>query len=135
MTFIVTRNGISEASDVIDFVAIEDLGTAEGSALAVAVPNAASVDDLVPYLDRIVLLRLEFPAMGDGRAFSQAKRLRSLGYEGRLRGAGPVVSDQLRAAFRVGFDEIEVAEKVAVRQPPEHWNVRAQGSYQARVLA
>lgn len=135
MTFIVTRDGVSETDMAADFVDFEDLEGAEGSALAVAVPNSVSVDDLAPHLDRIVLLRLDFPAMGDGRAFSQAKRLRSLGYAGRLRGAGPVISDQLRAAFRVGFDEIEVAEKVAVRQPAEHWKVRAQGSYQARVLA
>jgi uncharacterized protein (DUF934 family) len=135
MSFIVTRDGISEAFEAIEFLAVEDLEQAEGSALAVCVPNSIPVDDLAPYLERIVLLRLEFPAMGDGRAFSQAKRLRSLGFEGRLRGSGPVVSDQLRAAFRVGFDEIEVAEKVAVRQPAEHWKVRAQGFYQHRVLA
>jgi uncharacterized protein (DUF934 family) len=135
MTFIVTREGVTQASDAIEFVALEDLEQADGSALAVSVPNSASVDALAPYLDRIVLLRLEFPAMGDGRAFSQARRLRHLGYEGRLRGSGPVVSDQLRAAFRVGFDEIEVAEKVAHRQPDAYWKVRAQGSYQNRVLA
>ncbi|WP_424933350.1 DUF934 domain-containing protein [Amaricoccus macauensis] len=135
MTFIVTPEGVTEHTGAIEFVELEDLPGAEGAALAVCVPNSAKVDDLVPFLDRIVLLRLDFPAMGDGRAFSQARRLRTLGYQGRLRGSGPIVSDQLRAAFRVGFDEIEVAEKVASRQPAEHWKVRPQGSYQNRVLA
>ncbi len=135
MTFIVTPDGVSEHFGTMDFVSLEDLPGAEGDALAVFVPNSAKVEDLATYFDRIVILKLEFPAMGDGRAFSQARRLRTLGYKGRLRGAGPVISDQLRAAFRVGFDEIEVAEKVTIRQPATHWKVRLQGSYQDHVRA
>ncbi|WP_424927046.1 DUF934 domain-containing protein [Amaricoccus tamworthensis] len=104
-------------------------------ALAVEFPNDRKPEDLVPWLDRIEMIRVEFPSFADGRGFSLARRLRTLGYKGRLRAAGPVVSDQHRAAVRVGFDEIELPESVAARQPAEHWVIRKQGSYQQRLAS
>ena len=49
--------------------------------------------------------------------YCQPRELRDMGYGGRLRAAGPLVADQLRAARRVGFDEIELPEAMAERQP------------------
>ena len=43
--------------------------------------------------------RIAFPAMGDGRGFSIARRLRAMGYRGVLRAKGPLVADQARAAL------------------------------------
>jgi uncharacterized protein (DUF934 family) len=102
-------------------------------ALAVEFPNDRDPDDLQPWLDRLALIRVAFPAMADGRGFSIARRLRAMGYSGRLRAVGPLVADQFRAARRVGFDEVELPETVAERQPAEQWRVRAQGSYQDRL--
>lgn len=136
MTFIVTREGIAPATEAPDYVALDALAETPGEALSLDLPTNAPVDDaLAGEFGRITAIRINFPAMGDGRGFSQARRLRDLGFGGTLRASGPMISDQLRAAFRVGFDEIEVADAVAARQPPEHWKVRDQGYYQRRVLS
>ena len=85
--------------------------------LAVEFPNDRDPADLAPWLDRLALIRVAFPAMGDGRGFSIARRLRAMGYAGRLRAAGPLIADQLRVARRVGFDEIELPDGAGERQP------------------
>jgi uncharacterized protein (DUF934 family) len=102
--------------------------------LAVEFPNDRDPAALAPWLDRLEMIRVAFPAMSDGRGFSIAARLRAMGYAGRLRAAGPLVADQFRAARRVGFDEIELPDGVAARQPEEQWRLRRQGYYQARLL-
>jgi uncharacterized protein (DUF934 family) len=103
--------------------------------LAVEFPNDRDPADLAPWLDRLGMIRVQFPAMADGRGFSIARRLRAMGYAGRLRAAGPLVADQLRAARRVGFDEIELPQHLAERQPEEFWSERSAPSYQRRVMA
>jgi uncharacterized protein (DUF934 family) len=102
--------------------------------LAVDLGNDQSPEALAPHFGRIALVRVAFPAMGDGRGFSIARRLRALGFTGRLRAAGPMIPDQLRAALRVGFDEIELFDDAAARRPTTHWQVREQGSYRQRLL-
>jgi uncharacterized protein (DUF934 family) len=57
-----------------------------------------------------------------------------MGYKGRLRAAGPLIADQFRFARRVGFDEVELPDEVAQRQPEAQWLERPQGSYQDRLL-
>ena len=69
------------------------------------------------------------------QSFSIAARLRAMGYAGRLRAAGPLIADQFRAARRVGFDEIELPDAMAERQPEPQWRLRPQGSYQQRLTA
>lgn len=101
--------------------------------LAVAFPNDREPEALAPWLDRLEMIRVEFPAMGDGRGFSIARRLRDLGYAGRLRAAGPLIADQFRAARSVGFDEVEVPENVASRQPEASWLRRPRPTYQRRL--
>jgi uncharacterized protein (DUF934 family) len=74
--------------------------------------NASSVrlepgDDareLVPYLDRLKLIEVNFPVFGDGRGYSAARILREAGYEGELRAVGEVLVDQLAFMRRCGFD-------------------------------
>ncbi len=96
-------------------------------------PTTATPPDLTPWLGRLDMIRVAFPAMADGRGFSIARRLRALGYAGRLRAAGPLIADQFRAAQRVGFDEIELPESVADRQPEDQWRPRPRMSYQERL--
>jgi uncharacterized protein (DUF934 family) len=105
-----------------------------GQKIGLTLDNTASPDVVKPWFDRLALIRIAFPAMGDGRGFSLAARLRALGYRGRLRAAGPVIPDQFRAALRSGFDEAEISEDQARRQPESQWlAVRQTSSYQARV--
>lgn len=101
--------------------------------LAVAFPNDRDPAVLTPWLDRLEMIRVDFPAMGDGRGFSIARQLRAMGYAGRLRAAGPLISDQYRAARGVGFDEVEIPESLAERQPEESWLRPARPTYQRRL--
>jgi uncharacterized protein (DUF934 family) len=103
--------------------------------LAVEFPNDRDPADLAPWLHRLEMIRVAFPAMGDGRGFSIARRLRAMGYAGRLRAAGPLVADQMAAARGVGFDEVEVPDALAARQPEALWSPRRPGAYRDRLLA
>jgi phosphoadenosine phosphosulfate reductase len=56
-------------------------------------------------LDRLALIAVDFPRIGDGRGYSHAYLLRHrLGYPGPLRALGAVTADQIYALARVGFD-------------------------------
>lgn len=101
--------------------------------LAVTFPNDREPEALLPWLERLEMIRVEFPAMGDGRGFSIARRLRELGYGGRLRAAGPLIADQFRAARSVGFDEVEIPESLAARQPEASWLRPTRRTYQRRL--
>lgn len=80
--------------------------------------------DLSQHLHRD-LLAIDFPSFSDGRGFSLARRLREMGFKGRLRASGRLIADQYAMARRVGFDEVEVAPDIAARQPAEQWIARA----------
>lgn len=71
------------------------------------------------------LIAIDFPAFSDGRGFTLARRLRELGYQGRLRATGRLIADQYAMARRVGFDEVQVAADIAARQPEDQWRARA----------
>jgi len=70
-------------------------------------------------------VRIRFASFADGRGFSLARRLRRIGYAGRLRAAGHVLADQYAMARRAGFDEVEIDAALAERQPEAHWRARA----------
>ena len=138
MALVINDAGIGPDGWTGGFVAFDALWSGQDlpeQALSVDFPNDRDPADLGPWLDRLALVRIAFPAMGDGRGFSIARQLRAMGYTGRLRAAGPLIPDQLRAARRVGFDEVEVPEAVVAQQGAGHWRPRPQGSYQDRVLA
>ena len=81
-------------------------------------------------------VRIDFPSFSDGRGFTLAAQLRRLGYTGRLRARGHVIADQYAMARRAGFDEVEISEDLAARQPEPQWQARADWaahSYQNRL--
>ncbi len=80
--------------------------------------------ELAGHVDRD-FIAIDFPAMGDGRGFSLARRLRALGFAGRLRATGGLIADQYAMARRVGFDEVEIPAALAARQPQDQWLARA----------
>lgn len=91
---------------------------------------------LAAHLDRLAMIRIAFPSFADGRGFTLARRLRSMGYAGRLRAHGHVLADQYAMARRSGFDEVEISADLAARQPEDQWRARADwraGDYQARL--
>lgn len=109
-------------------------GEAPEGSLVVDFPNDRDPAALAPFLDRLALVRVVFPAAGDGRGFSIGYRIRDLGYRGRLRALGPVIADQWTALRAMGFDEAEIPDALAARQPAEQWR-RRPVSYQARIRA
>ena len=121
MSVIVTDTGFAPA-EPLAIVALSDIAAHQGAV------DLAQTDDpkaLQPYLADLTLIRITFAAFNDGRAFTLARRLRVLGYTGRLRAHGPVIADQYAMARRVGFDEVEIPDDLAARQPQDQWTFRA----------
>jgi uncharacterized protein (DUF934 family) len=79
---------------------------------------------LADQLPGLAMIRLTFTSFADGRGFSIARRLRQLGYIGQLRAKG-LLADQYAMARRSGFDEVEIDEAMAARQPQDQWLARA----------
>jgi uncharacterized protein (DUF934 family) len=78
--------------------------------LGIRVPNNFDIETLAPDLSRIEVIVLEFPKFIDGRAYSQARKLREMGYSGELRATGNVLTDQLLFMHRCGFDAFVMAK-------------------------
>ncbi|EDL49354.1 DUF934 domain-containing protein [Erythrobacter sp. SD-21] len=104
-----------------------------GTDLAVDLPNDADPVVLAQRLGDIALIRIPFPTYGDGRGFSIARELREMGFAGTLRASGYVISDQFRHALQSGFDEVEIDEALAVRQPEDLWRFEDWKSYRAKL--
>ncbi len=73
----------------------------------------------------IEMIRVAFPSFADGRGFTLARQIRGRGYAGRLRATGHVIADQYAMARRAGFDEVEIPDDLAARQPEAQWMFRA----------
>ena len=83
-------------------------------------------------------IRIIFKSSTDGRGFSIAKWLRQMGYQGHLRASGHVLADQYPLALRCGFDDVEISNELAARQPECQWldaYKRAGNTYQNRLMA
>ena len=74
------------------------------NAAAVRLEPGDDARDLLPYLARLKLVEVNFPAFTDGRGYSAARILREAGYTGELRAVGDVAVDQLAPLRRCGFD-------------------------------
>lgn len=74
------------------------------NAVAVRIEPGDDARDLLPFLDRLQLVEVNFPVFGDGRGYSSARVLREAGYAGELRAVGDVLVDQLAYMRRCGFD-------------------------------
>lgn len=108
----------------------------EEAPLGVILAVDADPTDLAPWFERLSLIVLPFASSADGRGFSLARRLRQLGYKGRIRARGHVLVDQFRAALRVGIDEIEIDDAQAARMPEAQWLAARQGEdYRSRLFA
>ena len=84
-------------------VTVDSFGD-QTNASAVRIEPGDDARDLLPYLDRLQLIEVNFPVWTDGRGYSSARILREAGYEGELRAVGDVVIDMLSHLRRCGFD-------------------------------
>jgi len=134
MSILVTDAGFAPVP-ATDFVTLAEIAAHTG---AVDLAHTDDPETLAPYLPALTLIRVAFPAFSDGRAFTIARRLRALGYTGILRANGPVIADQYPMARRVGFDQVEIPDAMAERQPEAQWTARADWKahdYQSRLRA
>ena len=76
----------------------------QSNATAVRIEPGEDARALLPHLDRLALVEVNFPTYGDGRGYSAARILREHGYAGELRAVGDVLLDQLSHMRRCGFD-------------------------------
>ena len=121
MSVIVNDHGFQPVA-IIASVTVAEIATHQGTL------DLAQTDDptlVLPYLGTLKLIRIAFPAFNDGRAFTIARRLRMAGFKGHLRAVGPVIADQYAMARRVGFDDVEIPDDLAARQPQAQWLARA----------
>ncbi len=82
-------------------------------------------------------IRIAFPSSADGRGYSIASALRRAGYRGHLRAKGHVLADQYPLALRSGFDDIEIPQDLAERQPEYQWTdalTRIRSGYRERLM-
>jgi len=116
---LVTDTGFTPDDSTV-LVALDTLADG-GEGVSLDMPLDADPEAVAPYFNRLDLIVIPFPGFGDGRGFSLARRLRSLGYRGRLRAAGHVITDQYAFARFCGFDEVSISDEQAERQPEPLW--------------
>ncbi len=99
--------------------------------IGVSVAPGESIDPLLPLLDTIPLIALQFPAFNDGRSYSKADILKNQHqFKGELRAVGDVLIDQVAYMLRTGFDTMKVTHAVTLTRLAEHNLHDAPGYYQ-----
>lgn len=90
---------------LVDHAAVSlDTFLGESNASAVRIEPGEDARALLPVIDRVRLVEVNFPAFTDGRGYSAARVLREAGYTGEIRAVGEVLVDQLSHLRRCGFD-------------------------------
>ena len=114
-----TKAGVNE-KPLLPLDAFIEKAQAGETGLGVLIKPADDTKALAPYLDRIALVAVAFPAFSDGRAFSHASILRQrLGYKGELRAVGDVLIDPIPLMLRVGITSFAVSNAVALKRLEE----------------
>ena len=79
----------------------------EGMPVGVLLANDLEVTEIADDLPRLALVALQVPKWVDGRAYSQARLLRSrYRYAGQIRATGEVLVDMMLLLQRTGFDAV-----------------------------
>ena len=98
--------------------------------VGLVVPNDVDIETIAADAARFSVIALHFPKWVDGRAYSQARLLRSrYRFAGQIRATGEVLADMLPLLQRTGFDAAvlradqsrEVAERALGFFPGGHY--------------
>src|SRR5579863_1885186 len=101
--------GTRMVQPLAQFIAALAGGQASAPAAAVLIGPADEIELLAPHLALLNLIVVEFPKIGEGRGYSQARLLRQrYGYLGELRARGALKRDQLFFLARCGFDSFDL---------------------------
>ena len=136
MTILVDDTGFNIDDWTTGFVNITELDINNCNTVAVDLASNEEPTDLAGLLDKINLIRVNFPSISDGRGYTIAAQLRRMGFAGRLRAYGHLIADQYTMARRSGFDEVQISDELAIRQPEPQWLARADWrahDYQSRL--
>jgi uncharacterized protein (DUF934 family) len=136
MTVLVNDTGFTTDDWTTGFVKINELDANNCRKVAIDLASDEEPTDLAGLLNQIHLIRVNFPSVSDGRGFTIAAQLRRMGFAGRLRAHGHVIADQYTMARRSGFDEVQISNDLATRQPEPQWLARANWrahDYQSRL--
>ncbi|WP_425038505.1 DUF934 domain-containing protein [Primorskyibacter sp. S187A] len=134
MTHLVTDTGFSQDDWTAPFATLDCANDAPALDLA----SDADIDQIESRFPALEMIRITFKSSADGRGFTLARLLRLKGYRGRLRARGDVLADQYAMTRRAGFDEVEIDDARAARQPEAQWRFRADWQahdYQSRLRA
>ncbi len=112
--------GVESTLAIDAIVPLDRIGEASGK-FGVLLPNTAEMDVIKPYLEKLAVIAINFPAFTDGRGFSLARLIRRAGFNGELRAFGNILPDQYASALACGFDTIEISPERALRQPEANW--------------
>jgi uncharacterized protein (DUF934 family) len=135
---LITDTGFAEDDLSLEFT---DIAKATITSKAIFLPADTDLSgDVLPSniggFCHVQAICIGFDNFGDGRGFTLARRLRVAGFTGRLRAHGHVLSDQYAMARRSGFDEVEISDAQALRQPETDWLARSnwrENDYQTRL--
>lgn len=137
MSVIVTDQGFSANNWPEATIPLEEFDAdAELNATALDLLGDIAPEALEGRLSPLTHIRISMASFADGRGFTLARQLRRMGFQGRLRARGPLIADQYEMARRSGFDEVEIPQDLAERQPESDWLARADwctAHYQARL--
>ncbi|MXO58008.1 DUF934 domain-containing protein [Altererythrobacter salegens] len=79
----------------------------QSNASAVRIEPGDDARAILPHIEQLRLVEVNFPGFMDGRGYSSARILREAGYTGELRAVGDVLIDQLAIMRRCGFDSFQ----------------------------
>lgn len=94
---------------------------APGQRIGIDIANTVVPHSLRAVQDTVDLIAVAFPKFSDGRGFSLGRMLREQRFAGVLRASGSIIPDQFAFALQCGFDEVEIGDEQAARQPIEQW--------------
>ena len=101
--------GTRAVQPAAQFIAALSVPQPIDSAAAVLIGPTDELEALAPHLALVSLIVVEFPKIGEGRGYSQARLLRQrYGYAGELRARGALKRDQLFFLARCGFDSFDL---------------------------
>lgn len=79
--------------------------------VGVRIDAGESLNEIIPFLDRLPLICVHFPAFHDGRGLSTARALRERHrYAGQIRAVGDVMRDQVHGMHRCGINAFDIKE-------------------------
>lgn len=134
---VIVENGRFHSRDprALEFKPLAEKSSAVGNH-GLDLPNDIDPAELPDAVLGAPAFRIPFPSSADGRGNSIASGLRQRGYRGHLRAWGHILADQYPLALRSGFDDVEIDDDLAARQPETQWaeaKERTSLSYQTRL--